>query len=99
MRLERNDLRWLIEHGIGVEALVGFSRPNADVDAITKPLVRISIFRLVAFREEFEAVDKLGFGVPSIGVDMSRCENNARTFLQHLAGLVRENVRIPADLV
>src|SRR5262245_35020669 len=66
VRLERCDLGGLLQHGVGMQLLIGFHGLDVDIDTITKPEYRSAILRRVAFGLELKSDLEMGARVAAI---------------------------------
>jgi len=55
MRLERDDFRVLLQHGVGVKLLIRFHRLDVDVDPVAQAEHRALVGRLGVPRRQREA--------------------------------------------
>ena len=99
VRLERRDLGVVLQHGIGVELLIGFHRLDVDVHAVAEAARRAPELRLVAFRVELEPDFEVRPGVAAVRVEMHRVGDEPRPGRQETSGSRIEEVRVAPDLV
>ena len=99
VRLERENLDVLAQHGIRVKLLVWFVRIDVDVDAVPQRNRCPPEFRFETLRGELEADLEMRLRVAPVGVEVNGIRHEAGTRFQQPRGVEAEEVGVPADLV
>ena len=99
VRLERDEPGVRVQHPVGVQLLVGLVGLDVDVDAVPEQRARVRDLRLVALRVQLEPELEVRARLAAVRVKVGRLEIERRPGAQQPPGVVREDVRVAADLV
>ena len=99
MRLERFDHHVLVQHGVGVELLIRFHRPDVDVDAVTQRVRGALEFRAETLRCELEPDLEMRRRIAAVRVEMHRIRHDAGVGLQQSRSAHVEKVCIAFHFV
>ncbi len=99
VRLERDDLRVLLERHVVVELLVRPVGEHVDVDPVAQAWAGARVLGLVIGREELEAELEVARGLTAVGVEVRGPQVQRRVRREQPSGLLGEDVGVPAHLV
>ena len=99
VRLEREDLRVLGQHRIGVELLARVHALDVDVHAVAEADVRGAVVGLVALGHELEADFEVRLGVAAVRMQVDRVGHDRRPRLEQPRGLRVEEVGFAAHFM